>query len=82
MKMAQCIDFEKESKMWIEENQDTAGFFDLVDYAKHFFERGFEMNIEKACDWLKKHGGSYWMDDYDLPTDDLVNDFRNYMKEE
>lgn len=38
--------------------------------------------IEKACGWLKKHGGSYWMDDYDLPTDDLVNDFRNYMKGE
>lgn len=38
--------------------------------------------IEKACEWLKKYGGSYWMDDYDLPTDDLVNDFRNYMKGE
>jgi len=36
--------------------------------------------IEKACEWLKKYGGSYWMDDYDLPTDELVNDFRNYMK--
>lgn len=38
--------------------------------------------IEKACEWLKKYGGGYWMDDYDLPTDELVNDFRNYMKGE
>ena len=38
--------------------------------------------IEKACEWLKENGGSYWMDDYDLPTDDLVNDFKNYMKGE
>lgn len=38
--------------------------------------------IEKACEWLKKYGGSYWMDDYDLPTDDLVNDFRHAMKGE
>lgn len=36
--------------------------------------------IEKACEWLKEYGGGYWMDDYDLPTDELVNDFRNYMK--
>ena len=38
--------------------------------------------IEKACGWLKENGGSYWMDDYDLPTDDLVNDFKKYMKGE
>jgi len=37
--------------------------------------------IEKACEWLKENGGSYWMDDYDLPTDDLVSDFRDYMNE-
>jgi hypothetical protein len=36
------VDFEKESKMWIEENQDTAGFFDLIDYAKYFFELGLK----------------------------------------
>ena len=36
--------------------------------------------IEKACEWLKENGGSYWMDDYDLPTDDLVNDFKKYME--
>ena len=35
--------------------------------------------IDKACEWLKENGGSYWMDDYDLPTDDLVSDFRDYM---
>ena len=38
--------------------------------------------IEKACEWLKENGGSYWMDDYDLPTDDLVSDFRDYMEGE
>ena len=38
--------------------------------------------IEKACSWLKENGGSYWMDDYDLPTDELVNDFKNYIKGE
>lgn len=38
--------------------------------------------IEKACEWLKEYGGGYWMDDYDLPTDELVNDFRNAMKGE
>lgn len=38
--------------------------------------------IDKACEWLKEYGGGYWMDDYDLPTDELVNDFRNYMKGE
>lgn len=38
--------------------------------------------IEKACEWLKENGGSYWMDDYDLPTDDLVNDFKKYMEGE
>jgi hypothetical protein len=31
---------------------------------------------------LKVFGGSYWMDDYDLPTDELVNDFRKYMEGE
>jgi hypothetical protein len=38
--------------------------------------------IDKACEWLKEHGGGYWMDDYDLPTDELVKDFKNYMKGE
>lgn len=38
--------------------------------------------IEKAVKWLKENGGCYWMDDYDLPTDDLVNDFKNYMRGE
>lgn len=38
--------------------------------------------IKKACEWLKEYGGSYWLDDCDLPTDDLVNDFENYMKGE
>ena len=38
--------------------------------------------IEKAVEWLKEYSGGYWMDDYDLPTDELVNDFRNAMKGE
>lgn len=38
--------------------------------------------IKKACEWLKENGGSYWMDEYDLPTDELVDDFKNYMKGE
>lgn len=38
--------------------------------------------IDKACKWLKEYGGGYWMDDYNLPTDELVNDFEAYMKEE
>lgn len=38
--------------------------------------------IDKACEWLKEYGGVYWMDDYDLPTDELVNDFKKAMKGE
>ena len=49
---------------------------------RHIIKRMRDDFIEKACEWLKEYGGSYWMDDYDLPTDDLVKDFRNYMKGE
>ena len=38
------VDLEKEAVLWIEENKDTAGFFHLVDYAKHFFELGVKVN--------------------------------------
>lgn len=38
--------------------------------------------IKKAYEWLKENGGRYWMDDYDLPTDELVKDFVNYIKGE
>ena len=38
--------------------------------------------LDKACEWLKENGGKYWMDDYDLPTDELVKDFIEYMKGE
>ncbi len=38
--------------------------------------------IKKACEWLKENGGSYWMDDYDLPTNELVKDFEKYIKGE
>ena len=38
--------------------------------------------LDKACEWLKENGGTYWMDDYDLPTDELVKDFEKYMKGE
>lgn len=35
-------DLEKESELWIEENQDTAGFFNLPDYTKHIFALGLK----------------------------------------
>ncbi len=58
---------------WFEGNKPNDNFEEYV--SKDVF-------IEKACAWLKENGGSYWMDDYDLPTDDLVNDFKKYMKGE
>ena len=61
-----------EDRTWLIGKGDTS----LIEYTRT------DAFIEKACDWLKKHGGSYWMDDYDLPTDDLVNDFKKYMKGE
>lgn len=41
------VDLEKEIENWIENNQDTAGFFNYVEFAKHFFELGLKaQNME------------------------------------
>lgn len=34
------FDFTKEVDMWIEDNGDTNGFFNVEELAKHFFELG------------------------------------------
>ena len=36
------VDLKKEVENWIENNQDTAGFYDNIEFAKHFFELGLK----------------------------------------
>lgn len=36
------VDLEKELKDWMQDNTDTAGFFDTEKLAKHFFELGLK----------------------------------------
>ena len=36
------VDLKKEMENWIERNQDSAGFYDNVEFAKHFFELGLK----------------------------------------
>ena len=38
------VDLEKEMKNWIENNQDTAGFYNNAEFAKHFFELGMQVS--------------------------------------
>lgn len=40
------VDLEKEMEKWIENNQDTAGFYNNVEFAKHFFELGLKTKGE------------------------------------
>ena len=71
---------EAPEKIWVHELSAKELNVPLKEY--HIEYTRTDAFIDKACEWLKEYGGSYWMDDYDLPTDDLVNDFRNYMKGE
>jgi hypothetical protein len=41
------VDLEKEIKNWIERNQDSAGFYDIIEFAKHFFELGLQAKTDK-----------------------------------
>lgn len=36
------VNLEKELKDWMQDNTDTAGFFDTEELAKHFFELGLK----------------------------------------
>ena len=38
------LDFTKEVDMWIKNNGDTSGFFNVQELAKHFFELGMRVN--------------------------------------
>lgn len=38
------VDLEKEMENWIENNQDTAGFYNNVEFAKHFFGLGMAVS--------------------------------------
>lgn len=40
------VDLEKEIENWIENNQDTAGFYNNVEFARHFFELGLKAREE------------------------------------
>lgn len=71
---------EAPEKIWVHELSAKELNVPLKEY--HIEYTRTDAFIEKASEWLKEHGGGYWMDDYDLPTDELVNDFRNYMKGE
>ena len=42
----------------------------------------FDAFIEKACEWLKKNGCGYWLDDSALSNKDLIEEFKKYMKGE
>jgi hypothetical protein len=38
------VDLKKDVKNWIENNQDAAGFYDNIEFAKHFFELGMRQS--------------------------------------
>ena len=66
---------------------DTIGelwpeWFDAKVYDNSIEYIRADVFIKKVYEWLKENGGSYWVDDYDLPTDELVKDFINYIKGE
>jgi len=58
------IDLEKEMENWIENNQDTAGFYNNVEFAKHFFELG--LNTKYNNTQVKE-------EDLDKLSDDITN---------
>ena len=45
------VSLKKEMENWIESNQDSAGFYDNIEFAKHFFELGIKAKGEQQ--WLK-----------------------------
>lgn len=44
------LDFAKEVDMWIKYNEDTSGFFDVQELAKHFFELGIKASNSLEAD--------------------------------
>ena len=40
------VSLKKEMENWIESNQDSAGFYDNIEFAKHFFELGIKAKGE------------------------------------
>ena len=36
------VDLEKELEMWMESNVDDTGYFNTLEFAKHFFELGIK----------------------------------------
>lgn len=52
------FDLEKEMENWIENNQDFAGFYNNVEFAKHFFELGVSVSnkAEKEPYFMGKMG--------------------------
>lgn len=36
------LDFTKEVDVWVRDNEDTGGFFNVQELAKHFFELGLK----------------------------------------
>ena len=71
---------EAPEKIWVHELSAKELNVPLKEY--HIEYTRTDAFIDKACEWLKEYGGGYWMADYDLPTDELVKDFKNYMKGE
>lgn len=58
------VDLEKEVKLWMESNEDDAGYFDTLEFAKHFFELGLkakqtseEIKIGETQIYLDDDGG-------------------------
>ena len=54
----------------------------ILESVGEYKEEGYNEATRKAIEWLKENGGSYQKHYYDLPTDDLVNDFRRFMEGE
>lgn len=56
-----------------------------ISYAPHTMEAveyvRTDAFVEKACSWMKKNGCGYWLDDSALSNSDLIEDFKNYMKQ-
>jgi hypothetical protein len=63
---------EKKSYVFTQKRSDGMG----VEYTRT------DAFIEKACEWLKKNGCGYWLDDSALSNKDLIEEFKKYMKGE
>ena len=38
------VDLEKELELWMAVNEDNAGYFNTLEFAKHFFELGLKVH--------------------------------------